>query len=442
MKLISRHIERDGSGRVTIVPEEDEDMYHLYNLVEVGDNVRAAAVRRVQSESNTGSIESHRIRTTLTLRVEKLQFDASGSSAAVVDPGAASGGAGGSGANSGTVTPSGDAAPGLSALGGSSGQGATLSVSGRVVEENKHVKMGAFHTLDIECGRSVGIDKQRWDSVHLERLQEAGDANNRAEVGAVVMGEGTAVVCLLTSSMTLVRQRIDVALPRKHKSLAASAHEKAVLKFHQQVYTAVTRLLGLPAIRLIILASPGFTKDTVYDYLFAEATRRGDKLLTGNEVKRKFLRVACASPHIHSLMEVLRTPEVSSQLSDTKFAREGQLLDKFQRTLASDELRAWYGEEHVMLAASRGAIGSLLISDGLFRSPDPARRKTFVQLVEDVRSAGGEAVILSGLHESGKTLNGLTGIAAILRFPLDIEVVEEEEGGEARARARAETEER
>lgn len=32
-----------------------------------------------------------------------------------------------------------------------------------------------------------------------------------------------------------------------------------------------------------------------------------------------------------------------------------------------DELRAWYGEEHVLLAAERGAIGTLLISDRLFK---------------------------------------------------------------------------
>lgn len=32
-----------------------------------------------------------------------------------------------------------------------------------------------------------------------------------------------------------------------------------------------------------------------------------------------------------------------------------------------DELRAWYGEEHVFLAAERGAIGTLLISDRLFK---------------------------------------------------------------------------
>ena len=35
--------------------------------------------------------------------------------------------------------------------------------------------------------------------------------------------------------------------------------------------------------------------------------------------------------------------------------------------LGSDEMRAWYGSEHVSLAADRGAIGTLLISDNLFR---------------------------------------------------------------------------
>ena len=126
-------------------------------------------------------------------------------------------------------------------------------------------------------------------------------------------------------------------------------------------------------------------------------------------------------------MEVLRSPEVSSQLKDTKFAREGQLLEKFMRMLASDELRAWYSEQHVLLAASRGAVQTLLISDGLFRSADPARRKKFVGLVEEVRSQGGQVAIFSSMHESGRQLNGLTGIAAILTWPMDVEEVEEEE---------------
>lgn len=41
--------------------------------------------------------------------------------------------------------------------------------------------------------------------------------------------------------------------------------------------------------------------------------------------------------------------------------------------LGSDEMRAWYGPDHVRLAADRGAIGTLLISDELFRSVEILR---------------------------------------------------------------------
>jgi len=94
--------------------------------------------------------------------------------------------------------------------------------------------------------------------------------------------------------------------------------------------------------------------------------------------------------------------------------------------LGSDEMRAWYGPEHVQLAADRGAIGTLLIWV-VFRASDPKERKRYVELVELVRQKAAEVLIFSSMHESGQQLNQLTGVAAILTFPLDIEVVEMEE---------------
>jgi hypothetical protein len=41
--------------------------------------------------------------------------------------------------------------------------------------------------------------------------------------------------------------------------------------------------------------------------------------------------------------------------------------DRFHKMLSTDELRAWYGPDHVALAVDRGAVGTLLISDNLFR---------------------------------------------------------------------------
>ena len=48
MKLVHREISdksKDTSGSVTLVPEEMEDMWHIYNLIAVGDYVRASTIR-------------------------------------------------------------------------------------------------------------------------------------------------------------------------------------------------------------------------------------------------------------------------------------------------------------------------------------------------------------------------------------------------------------
>lgn len=65
-----------------------------------------------------------------------------------------------------------------------------------------------------------------------------------------------------------------------------------------------------------------------------------------------------------------------------------------------------------------GAVQTLLISDSLFRMKNVAARARYAALVEAVRAAGGDALIFSAMHLSGEALNQLSGIAAILRFPL------------------------
>jgi protein pelota len=45
MRLLHRDIDRDGVGTITLLPEELEDMWHAYNLIAVGDHVRATTLR-------------------------------------------------------------------------------------------------------------------------------------------------------------------------------------------------------------------------------------------------------------------------------------------------------------------------------------------------------------------------------------------------------------
>lgn len=73
--------------------------------------------------------------------------------------------------------------------------------------------------------------------------------------------------------------------------------------------------------------------------------------------------------------------------------------------------------------------GCLCCADKLFRINNVAKRKKYADLVEGVRDAGGEALVFSSMHVSGEQLNNLSGVAAVLRFPLpeleDQELVEE-----------------
>lgn len=137
-----------------------------------GDHIRAPAIRKIQNISATGSTESHRVRLTLTLAVTRVVW----SPATSAGEASASAADGSNTANAQIST-------------------AGLSISGRVIVENQHVKMGAFHTLDIEANRTVRIEKEYgWDSIALARIEESCQPGRGAEVAAVICGEGIANV--------------------------------------------------------------------------------------------------------------------------------------------------------------------------------------------------------------------------------------------------------
>lgn len=246
--------------------------------------------RRVQNISSTGSTESHRVRLNLTLQVGRIDF----SSAALSNTNLPS---------SITMDASSSAAPTTAAL----------HISGRVTSENQHVKLGAFHTLDIESNRDVRIEKaDGWDSIALARVNEAIVPGRGAEVGAVVMGEGTAAFCLLSQHMTLVAHRISVLIPRKSSGAGTAQHEKGLTKFYGTLYDSFVRHIPYAnvGLRAIVLASPGWVRDAAFEWMMGEAGKRGDKVLS-KALREKVVRVHVSSPHVHSLLEVLKSPEVS-----------------------------------------------------------------------------------------------------------------------------------
>ncbi|KAJ5722401.1 hypothetical protein N7488_000436 [Penicillium malachiteum] len=400
MRLVKNKIEHNGSGTVTLLPEEPEDMWHAYNLIRPDDLLRASAIRRVTSVQDTGSTTSTRVHLNLVIRVKNLDFDP---------------------------------------------QSSQLHVSGQIINETPHTKIGQFHTLDLELNRNFTLEKEvgangegvGWDSIAVEMLKDAVDegGNRRAEAVAVVMQEGLAHICFIGQFQTILKQKVEMSVPRKRQGGGGGDHDKGMGKFYRVTLETLLRQIDFnttststtsnESVRPILLASPGFVASGFHKYMQTEAS-------TITPALRKLLPsvavVHSASGYMNSLSEVLQSPAVKTLLADTKYARETRLMDEFLDQLRKETNKATYGPREVESAVDQGAVGRgggvLIMSNKLFRSQNVAERKRWVSLVDRVRDVeGGEVRILSSDHESGRRLEGLGGIAALLTFP----VMEEED---------------
>lgn len=85
--------------------------------------------------------------------------------------------------------------------------------------------MGSYHTIDLELNRNFTLFKPEWDTIALERVEDACDITKQADVAAIVCQEGLANLCFLTQHMTIVRQRIEIPIPRKRKG-SVTNHDK------------------------------------------------------------------------------------------------------------------------------------------------------------------------------------------------------------------------
>ncbi|PSK60531.1 Protein pelota [Elsinoe australis] len=391
MKLIKQSIDRKTlSGSVTLLPTTSEDMWSAHNLISPGDRLRASAIRRVTTQSSsTGSTVSQRVHTTLTLAISSVDFDARASE---------------------------------------------LHVSGRVASENAYVKMGQFHTLDLELNRNFTLEKEEgWDSVAVQTLKEACDTEDKAEVWAVLIEEGLANLCVVSEGTTVVRQTVTTRMGDK----TLPGYGSAVERFFRKVLDTLVRAVNFEELRPVLVAGVGYTGQKFLAFVKDQAQKTGGKGSSGQgkelrALMEKMVLERAANASLGALREVLASPGVQKRLSDTRFAKETGLLDKMFERIRKDDGRVVYGPTEVEKAVDAGAVGRgggvLLISDELFRSLEIGERKRWVALVDRVRDTeGGEVRVLSSMHESGNRLKGVGGVAALLTFPMFDE--DELEGG-------------
>ena len=159
-----------------------------------------------------------------------------------------------------------------------------------------------------------------------------------ADVCVLLITEGLANLALVGGSVTVFKAKVEKAMPRK-SGAAAMGYGKALGTFHKNVMAALESKVDFEKVReficiyvysyfrymgnvsddvfcyfvciqvkCVVVAGPGFAKDSFMKYVDLEAARQDKRLIIEN--RSKFLECHASTAFKGALREVLESPEV------------------------------------------------------------------------------------------------------------------------------------
>jgi protein pelota len=183
--------------------------------------------------------------------------------------------------------------------------------------------------------------------------------------------------------------------------------KQSARNFYEEIIKNLQEYVRRYDIKHVILASPAFWKEELF------------KSLKDQELKRIIIQATCSSCDKSAINEVLKRPEVLTVLQHDRIASEMRLVEELLSGI-SKQAAVSYGFDETRLAAEAGAVKTLLVTDGLIQKT--RQEGTFGKINDVMRlsdRSGASIHIISSDHDGGRKLDGLGGIAAILRYRLN-----------------------
>lgn len=295
------------SGEIKLVPENLDDIWHLHNIIEQGDLVRAVTFRTAEGEKadKLRAKKAEKKKMKLGIRVEKITFHEFSN---------------------------------------------RLRIQG-VIEEGPQ-DLGSYHTFNIDAEemQPLSILKQRWKAHQLQRIDEAVQQRTQPMLVLVSLDEDAATVALLYQSGVQLVAEIDA-----HRSGKMYESKETTQEYYGEIFSVI-RTVKKPDSPLIIIG-PGFARE----HLMKAGKEKEPTLFKDS------LTHATANAGMNGVHEALKVGIVEQITKENRVSKETQAVEKVLEEIKKDGLIT-YGVAEVQDALERGAAEKLLVSDVLVRS--------------------------------------------------------------------------
>ena len=346
---------------LTLIPEDEDDLWHLYNIIEKGDLVRSRTSRTIKpDEAYSRPKKGERVALDVTVEAESVSWDRFSNK---------------------------------------------LRVHGIVREAPERYEVtGSHHTLALTPNKPVKIMKDHWSKVVIDRLERS-RRTKRCPIIVVSIDDENLCIANLREFGVDVKLEEKMRLPGK---MEVGLREKAKKQFFKKAASALKQLLSELDGEIVIIG-PGFIKNDFYSFLKENAPALAAKVIEVKSVNNSGLG---------GIYEALRSGVLLKAISKIRLSLEMESVREFLRRLGRGGGDVAYGLDEVLEATDLGAVEKLLIVDETWRgSPDEIRTK-LEELMITVERKGGEVMFLSSESEAGLQILSLGGVAALLRFPM------------------------
>jgi len=339
---------------VKVVVTNLDDLWHLSNIIQKGDKLSGGSTRKIKLGGEEEKSRSVKKTIYLTINVEKSEYSTE-----------------------------------------------LLKVLGTVVSGPETISLGSMHGIEIKQGDELKIEKTIWPKFMIDRLKEA--ESKIPEILILVLDDEQANFATMSASGIKHLAKISLELSKKRYEKDKKAEKEKftdLLKKLEQLNKDLNP-------KTILVASPIFWKDVAAESIKSKLP----------ELKSKLKLETVSSGSKRSVSELLSSGALNKIMTSGRAQKEAVFVDEFLKLVSKNSKKVTYGFDQVRAASDSAAVETLLVTDELIKNlREDDDYKKIEDLMLSVEQNNGIVHIISNANEPGKKLQGMSGIAAILRY--------------------------
>lgn len=268
-----------------------------------------------------------------------------------------------------------------------------LRVTGEIQNETEFTAIGQSHTFTFKPTDIIKVQKSNLLKFQEEILEKSLKSKHSQNLLIILDKDD-----LLVSEFSDFSFKVLV----NESGLGSKKYHSKEINEEEEKYEIIKPLLD-KNYNSVIISGPGNYKEKLKKYLDLKGVK-------------KTITFHWFDVNSSSIQKLIRSIFQSKVLSQNQLSNESDLVSIFLKNVNKGEKYS-YGFKNVLESLDMGSIESLLITTKFIdNKKEEGNYDELNSLMKNVESLSAKILILNSKNEPGKIIDGLGGIAAILRY--------------------------